>query len=227
MIPRHSAGTIEAMRPVGAFVADVLTQVSEVAKPGANLLELDAFAHDLIHRSGATSCYIDYHPQAGDLLSLDFAVSLGGWVADSALSLVVGGQGSREDQRLIDTCEQALIAGIEAAQPGNRLGDISAAIGAVSKAAGYLVNTDFGGHGVGRTMHEDPSIPNDGTPGTGPVLKPGMVFAIEPWLMHSTDEIYTAEDGWTLMSADGSRSAHVEHTVAITKNGPLVLTERS
>lgn len=256
MIPRHSAGTIEAMRPVGAFVADVLTQVSEAAKPGANLLELDEFAHDLIRRSGANSCYIDYHPsfggspfgkvictsvndaalhglprdyslQSGDLLSLDFAVSLGGWVADSALSLVVGGHGSREDNRLIDTCEQALIAGIEAAQPGNRLGDISAAIGAVSKAAGYLVNTDFGGHGVGRSMHEDPSIPNDGTPGTGPVLKPGMVFAIEPWLMHSTDEIYTAEDGWTLMSADGSRSAHVEHTVAITKNGPLVLTERS
>ena len=120
-----------------------------------------------------------------------------------------------------------MVAGIARAQPGNRLGDISAAIGEVSRAAGYSVNTDFGGHGVGRTMHEDPSIPNDGQPGSGPVLKPGMVFAIEPWLMHSTDEIYTADDGWTLTSADGSRSAHVEHTVAITKNGPLVLTQRS
>ncbi len=135
--------------------------------------------------------------------------------------------GSAADRRLIDTCEEALVAGIAHAQPGNRLGDISAAIGEVSRAAGYSVNTDFGGHGVGRTMHEDPSIPNDGRPGTGPVLKPGMVFAIEPWLMHTTDEIYTADDGWTLTSADGSRSAHVEHTVAITKNGPLVLTQRS
>lgn len=244
------------MRPAGAFVASVLTQVSQAAQPGVNLVELDALAHDLIRQAGATSCYIDYHPSFGgspfgkvictsvndaalhglphdytlvngDLLSLDFAVSLQGWVADSALSMIVGGGGSAEDQRLIETCEQALEAGIAAAVPGNRLGDISATIGAVSKAAGYLVNTDFGGHGVGRTMHEDPSIPNDGTPGTGPVLKPGMVFAIEPWLMHSTDEIYTAEDGWTLMSADGSRSAHVEHTVAITKEGPLVLTQRS
>lgn len=244
------------MRPVGAFVAGVLTQVSHAAKPGVNLLELDAMAHDLIRHAGATSCYIDYHPsfggspfgkvictsvndaalhglphdytlQSGDLLSLDFAVSLEGWVADSALSMIVGGEGDPRDQRLIDTCEEALAAGIAHAIPGNRLGDISAAIGAVSKAAGFSVNTDFGGHGVGKTMHEDPSIPNDGQPGTGPVLKPGMVFAIEPWLMHTTDEIYTAEDGWTLMSADGSRSAHVEHTVAITKDGPLVLTERS
>ena len=244
------------MRPVGAFVAGVLTQVSRAAKPGVNLLELDAMTHDLIRLAGATSCYIDYHPsfggspfgkvictsvndaalhglphdytlQSGDLLSLDFAVSLEGWVADSALSMIVGGEGDPRDQRLIDTCEEALAAGIAAATPGNRLGDISAAIGAVSKAAGYTVNTDFGGHGVGKTMHEDPSITNDGQPRTGPVLKPGMVFAIEPWLMHTTDEIYTAEDGWTLMSADGSRSAHVEHTVAITKDGPLVLTERS
>ncbi len=244
------------MRPAGAFVASVLTQVSQAATPGTNLLELDALAHDLIREAGATSCYIDYHPSFGgspfgkvictsvndaalhglphdyrlvdgDLLSLDFAVSLRGWVADSALSMIVGGQGSAADQRLIDTCEEALVAGIARAQPGNRLGDISAAIGEVSRAAGYSVNTDFGGHGVGRTMHEDPSIPNDGRPGSGPALKPGMVFAIEPWLMHTTDEIYTADDGWTLKSADGSRSAHVEHTVAITKNGPLVLTQRS
>lgn len=256
MIPRHSETTLEEMRPAGAFVARVLTEVSKAATPGVNLLELDALAHDLIRGAGATSCYLDYHPsfggspfgkvictsvndaalhglphdyalESGDLLSLDFAVSLNGWVADSALSMMVGGQGTPADRRLIDTCEKALAAGIQAAVPGNTLGDISAAIGALSRSAGYRVNTDFGGHGVGRTMHEDPSIPNDGRPGSGPTLKPGMVFAIEPWLMHTTDEIYTAEDGWTLKSADGSRSAHVEHTVAITKNGPLVLTERS
>jgi methionyl aminopeptidase len=256
VIPRHSRATLDQMRPVGAFVADTLTEVSRLATPGTNLLELDAFAHELIRGAGATSCYIDYHPSfggspfgkvictsvndaalhglphdyrlvEGDLLSLDFAVSLGGWVADSALSIIVGGTGEDADQRLIDTCEEALRAGIAAAVPGHRLGDISAAIGAVSTAAGFQVNTDFGGHGVGRTMHEDPAIPNNGRAGTGPVLKPGMVLAIEPWLMHGTDEIYTAEDGWTLKSADGSRSAHVEHTVAITTAGPLVLTQRA
>lgn len=255
MIPRHSEARIEEMRPVGAFVGSVLSALQSAAKPGVSLVELDALAHDMIRQVGATSCYIDYHPsfggspfgkvlctsvndaalhglpydynlQAGDLLSLDFAVNLGGWVADSALSLVVGSPSKPEDQRLIDVCEEALKAGINAAVAGNRLGDISHAVGAVAKAHGFAVNTDFGGHGVGRTMHEDPSIPNDGTPGQGPKLKPGMVFAIEPWLMHTTSEIYTDDDGWTLRSADGSRAAHVEHTVVVTKNGPLVLTAR-
>jgi methionyl aminopeptidase len=255
VIPRHSEARIEEMRPVGAFVGSVLSALQSAAKPGVSLLELDALAHDMIRQVGATSCYIDYHPsfggspfgkvlctsvndaalhglpydyslQAGDLLSLDFAVNLGGWVADSALSLVVGSPSNPEDQRLIEVCEEALKAGINAAVAGNRLGDISHAIGTVAKAHGFAVNTDFGGHGVGRTMHEDPSIRNDGTPGQGPKLKPGMVFAIEPWLMHTTSEIYTDDDGWTLRSADGSRAAHVEHTVVVTKNGPLVLTAR-
>ena len=256
MIPRHSRATVNQMRPAGAFVAKVLQTLHDVAKPGVSLLELDAKAHEMITSAGATSCYIDYHPsfggspfgkvlctsvndaalhglpydyalQSGDLLSLDFAVSLNGWVADSALSLIVGEPRDPEDQRLIDTCEAALTAGIAEAVAGNRLGDISAAIGRVSRKAGYLVNTDFGGHGVGRTMHEAPSIPNDGRAGSGPALKAGMVFAIEPWLMRSTSEIYTDTDGWTLRSADGSRSAHVEHTVAITEDGPLVLTKRN
>ncbi len=255
MIPRHSEARIQEMRPVGAFVASVLSALQSAAKPGVSLLELDALAHDMIRQAGATSCYIDYHPsfggspfgkvlctsvndaalhglphdydlQGGDVLSLDFAVNLGGWVADSAVSLIVGSPTNPEDQRLIDVCEEALRAGIAAAVPGNRLGDVSHAIGQVAKAHGFEVNTDFGGHGVGRTMHEDPSIPNDGAPGQGPKLKPGMVFAIEPWLMHGTSEIYTDEDGWTLRSSDGSRAAHVEHTVVVTKNGPLVLTAR-
>lgn len=254
MIPRHSRATIEQMRPVGSFVAEVLAELVETAKPGVNLLELDELAHRRIRESGATSCYIDYHPSFGgspfgkvlctsvndaalhglphdytltdgDLLSVDFAVELGGWVADAARSVIVG-SGHDEDQRLIDATEAALVAGISMALPGNRLGDISAAIGAVSKEWGYPVNTDFGGHGVGRTMHEDPSIPNDGDPGRGPLLKPGMVFAIEPWLMAGTDQIVFDPDGWTLRSADGSRAAHTEHTVVITKDGPLVLTQR-
>lgn len=256
MIPRHSRETLEQMRPAGAFVAGVLSTLASVAKPGVSLLELDELAHRMIREAGATSCYIDYHPsfggspfgkvlctsvndaalhglpydyalRDGDLLSLDFAVSLNGWVADSALSLVVGPSARPEDLSLIHTCEEALRAGISEARPGRHLGDISAAIGEVARAAGYQVNTDFGGHGVGRTMHEDPSIPNDGRRGSGPKLKAGMVFAIEPWLMHHTKEIYTDKDGWTLRSSDGSRSAHVEHTVAVTEDGPLVLTERT
>jgi methionyl aminopeptidase len=255
VIPRHSRDTLEQMRPAGAFVATVLTALKEASKPGVSLLELDELAHQMIRDSGATSCYIDYHPsfggspfgkvlctsvndaalhglpydyalQDGDLLSLDFAVSLHGWVADSAVSLVVGVNADPRDLELIATCEKALEAGIAEARPGRHLGDISAAIGEVAKAAGYTVNTDFGGHGVGRTMHEDPSIPNDGRRGSGPKLKAGMVFAIEPWLMHQTSEIYTDQDGWTLRSSDGSRSAHVEHTVAVTDHGPLILTER-
>lgn len=255
MIPRHSRARVDEMRPVGKFVAQVLSALTQAAKPGVSLLTLDALAHDMIRASGAASCYIDYHPSFGgspfgkvlctsvndaalhglpydysladgDLLSLDFAVNLGGWVADSAVSLIVGSTASPEDQRLIEVCEQALGAGISQAISGKRLGDISAAIGAVARAAGYQVNTDFGGHGVGRTMHEDPSIPNDGTPGTGPRLKPGMVFAIEPWLMHTTSDIYTDADGWTLRSGDGSRSAHVEHTVVVTDGAPLILTAR-
>ena len=239
---------------MGAFVADVLAELVATATPGMNLLELDELAHRRIREAGATSCYIDYHPSFGgspfgkvlctsvndaalhglprdytlhdgDLLSVDFAVELGGWVADSARSVIVG-SASPDDGRLIEATEVALDAGIEQARPGNRLGDIQAAIGAVGARYGYRVNTDFGGHGVGRTMHEEPSIPNDGTPGTGPVLKPGMVFAIEPWFMHGTDELVVDPDGWTLRSADQSRAAHSEHTVAITSTGPLVLTAR-
>ena len=107
------------------------------------------------------------------------------------------------------------------------MGDVSAAIGAVAHAAGLSVNPDFGGHGVGRTMHGDPHVPNDGRAKRGVPLRAGLVFAIEPWFMHTTDRIYTDSDGWTLRSADGSRAAHVEHTVAITESGPVVLTERS
>ena len=242
------------MLPVGAFVAGVLDELVRVAAPGMNLLELDELAHQRIREAGATSCYIDYHPSFGgspfgkvlctsvndaalhglphdytlgdgDLLSVDFAVELGGWVADSARSVIVGTP-RPEDQHLIDATEAALEAGIAMAVSGNRLGDISAAIGEVAKNWGYLVNTDFGGHGVGRTMHEEPSIPNDGQPGRGLRLKSGMVFAIEPWLMASTDQLSFDPDGWTLRSADGSRAAHSEHTVAITDDGPLVLTAR-
>ena len=243
------------MHEAGRFAASVLEATAAATAVGVNLLELDALAHDMIRERGAESCYIDYHPsfgaspfgkvlctsvndaalhglphdyklRDGDVVSLDFAASVDGWVADSALTVIVG-EADPEDVRLIETVEAALAAGIAAAQPGGRMGDVSAAIGKVARAAGYGVNLDFGGHSVGRTMHGDLHVPNDGRPGRGFPLQPGLVFAIEPWLMRGTDRIYTDKDGWTLRSADGSRAAHAEHTVAITADGPRVLTARS
>lgn len=254
VIELKTPSEIEAMRPAGRLVAQVLTALREAADVGVNLLDLDALAHRMIREAGAESCYIDYHPsfgaspfgkvvctsvndavlhglphdyrlRDGDLLSLDFAISLGGWVSDSAISFVVG-EPRPGDLRLIETTERALEAAIGEAVVGRRLGDVSAAIGRVSRGAGYSVNTQFGGHGVGRTMHGEPHVPNDGRAGRGMVLRPGLVIAIEPWLLESTDRIYTDDDGWTLRSADGSRGAHSEHTVAITDDGPVVLTAR-
>lgn len=246
---------IPSMRPAGAFVARVLERLQAEALPGVSLLELDELTHAMIRQEGATSCYIDYHPSfgaspfgrvlctsvndaalhglphdyllaEGDLLSLDFAAEVNGWVADSALSLIVGSAHSPEDSRLIEATRVALEAGMSQAREGRRIGDISAAIGEVARHFGYPVNIEFGGHGVGRTMHEDPSVPNDGRPGRGEKLRAGMVLAIEPWFMATTDHIIVDDDGWTLRSADGSRAAHSEHTVAITSDGPLVLTRR-
>lgn len=252
MIELRTPAEIEQMRPAGRFVARVLQETAAAAKVGTNLLELDRLAHTLIREAGAVSSYLDYHPsfgatpfgkvictsvndavlhglphdyrlRDGDLLTLDFAASIDDWVADSAVSVVVGGPRD-EDLRLIETTRRALAAGIEAARPGGKVGDISAAIAAVAHAEGYSINTQFGGHGVGRTMHGDPHIPNDGRAGRGYPLRPGLVIAIEPWFLKTTDEIFTDPDGWTLRSADGSRGAHFEHTIAITADGPLVLT---
>ncbi|WP_256842506.1 type I methionyl aminopeptidase [Ornithinimicrobium cryptoxanthini] len=255
MIEHFTPREIEAMRPAGRFVADALATLREEVGVGTNLLEIDARATELIAAAGATSCYVDYHPSFGampfgkvictsvndaalhglpfdydlsdgDLLSLDFAVAVDGWVADSAVSFVVG-QARDEDLRLIETTERALAAGIAAMRPGGKLGDVSAAIGEVCRGVGYAVNLQFGGHGVGRTMHGDPHVPNDGRAGRGLKLQPGLVIAIEPWLLAGTDRIFTDADGWTLRSADGSRAAHSEHTVALTADGPLVLTQAS
>ncbi|TCI99470.1 type I methionyl aminopeptidase [Aeromicrobium sp. IC_218] len=254
MIELLTPAQVDQMRPAGRFVASVLTRLTEMADVGVDLLELDAEAHRMIREAGAESCYIDYHPsfgampfgkvlctsvndavlhglphpyklQDGDLVSFDFAASVDGWVSDSAVSVVVG-TARDEDLAIIDTTQRALAAAIDVAQPGNKLGDISAAIGDVCRADGYSVNTQFGGHGVGRTMHGDPHVPNDGRAGRGMKLRPGLVIAIEPWLMAGTDEIVMDPDGWTIRSDDGSRGAHSEHTIAITEDGPLVLTAR-
>ena len=255
MIELRTPAEIEQMRPAGRFVAEVLATLRDETKVGTNLLAIDRRAHDLIRRAGAESCYIDYHPsfgaspfgkvictsindavlhglphdyalRDGDLVTLDFAVAVDGWVADSAVSFIVG-TARDEDLALIDTSERALQAAIDAAVVGNRIGDISAAIAAVGHGDGYSINTDFGGHGVGRTMHGDPHVANDGKAGRGYPLRDGLVLALEPWFLATTDELVTDPDGWTLRSVDGSRGAHSEHTVAITTSGPIVLTDRS
>jgi methionyl aminopeptidase len=246
---------LDEMRPAGIFVGSVLTALSEAADVGVNLLDLDALAHQMIRDRGAESCYIDYHPSFGampfgkvlctsvndavlhglphdyklrdsDLVTFDFAVSVDGWVCDSAVSVVVGTP-RQEDLELIAHAQEALDAAIGVARAGNKVGDISAAIGAVGRSHGLSVNTQFGGHGVGRTMHGDPHIPNDGRAGRGFPLQPGLVIAIEPWFLQTTDEIVMDADGWTIRSADGSRGAHVEHTIAITDGDPIIMTARS
>jgi methionyl aminopeptidase len=253
VIELKTANEIEKMAVTGAFVAETLAALAIDAVPGVNLLQLEHRARDLVEARGATSCYWDYAPsfgrgpfrnviclsvndavlhgmphhyvlRDGDLLSLDFAVSIDGWVADSAVTIIVGHGADVADTELIESTQRALDAGIAAAVPGGRLGDISSAIGDVAAAAGYRVNTEFGGHGLGRTMHEDPHIPNRGRRGRGLVLRPGMTFALEPWWSLASDRLVIDADGWTLRSADGSNTAHSEHTIAITEDGPRVLT---
>ncbi len=244
---------IEAMRAAGRVVATALAEVRKHAAVGVSLIELDEVARAVLAEHGATSPFLNYQPSFahkpfpavicasvndaalhgipgpyeladGDLVSIDFGATLRGWTGDAAISFTVGTP-RPADLRLIDTAERALAAGIAAAVPGGRLGDISAAIGAIARAARYGLHTDFGGHGVGRTMHESPSVPNDGKAGRGLKLDAGLVIAIEPWFMAGGRDSYRVDpDGWTLRSGDGSRAAHVEHTVAITPDGPLILT---
>ncbi len=253
MIQVLSPAQVDAARPAGRFVGAALAQLRDRVRPGTNLLEIDAWARELIDRAGAVSCYVDYAPsfgngpfgkvictsvndavlhglpfdyalRDGDLLTLDFAVGVDGWVADAAVSFVVGERVDPDDQQMIETTRRALAAGIAQARPGRRVGDISHAIGTVLTGAGYRVNSEFGGHGVGSTMHQDPHVPNDGRPGRGRRLKPGMLLAIEPWVMADTHQLVMDPDGWTLRSATGCRAAHSEHTVAVTRDGPVVLT---
>ncbi|MGW4849228.1 type I methionyl aminopeptidase [Nocardia brasiliensis] len=252
MVELKTPDEIARMRVTGQFVAEVLAELRLLAKIGVNLLELEAHVRERIRRRGAQSCYWDYAPsfgrgpfrntvclsvndavlhglpfdyrlRDGDVLTMDLAVGIDGWVADAATTIVVG-TADEADLRLIRATEDALAAAIAVALPGKHIGDISAAISAVARDYGYPVNTEFGGHGLGRTMHEDPHVANHGRAGRGYRLRPGLVIAIEPWFARTTDRIVTDPDGWTLRSADGSRTAHSEHTVAITESGPQVLT---
>ncbi len=237
VIELRTPGEIDAMRAAGAVVADVLDAVQAAAAPGVRLSRLDAVARQVLADAGAGSPFLGYAPQPttppfpgvvclsvndvalhgiptpqeledGDLLSVDAGATLDGWVGDAARTFPVGTP-RPEDLALVATTARAL----------------AAAIGAVGRAGGCGINTDQGGHGVGRAMHEAPSVPNEGRAGRGLPLRPGLVIAIEPWFLAGGSDDYRVDaDGWTLRSADGSRAAHVEHTVAVTADGPRVLT---
>lgn len=253
MVELKTPDEIERMRAAGRVVAEALAAVRKEAAVGVTTRELDAIAREVFAAAGATSLFDGYQPgfagspfrgvictsvndavlhglpndvplADGDLLNVDCGAGLHGWCGDAAVSFVVGTP-RIEDLELIATTERALAAGIAAAQPGARLGDIGHAIATIGRAAGLGTNLDFGGHGIGRTMHEDPHLPNSGQPGRGLRLRPGHVIAIEPWFWHGATSVYVIDDdGWTLRSADGTRGAHAEHTVAITPTGPQILT---
>ncbi|PBC60266.1 type I methionyl aminopeptidase [Streptomyces sp. Tue6028] len=255
MVELKTDTSMDEMYEAGQVVGRALTAVREAAAVGVSLLELDEVAHQVLRDAGASSPFLGYRPsfaptpfpavicasvndaivhgvpdhyrlRDGDLVSIDFGAELNGWVGDSAISFVVG-TARAADVRLVETAERALAAGIEAAVVGNRIGDIAHAVGTVCRAAGYGIPDGFGGHGVGRRMHEDPPVPNEGRPGRGLPLRHGMVLAIEPMLIGGgTDGYHAAPDGWTLRTNDGSRAAHAEHTVAITDAGPRILTAR-
>ncbi|CAL9289297.1 type I methionyl aminopeptidase [Streptomyces sp. SudanB182_2057] len=255
MVELKTETSIDAMHAAGRVVGRALTAVREAARVGVTLLELDEVAREVLREAGATSPFLGYRPsfaptpfpavicasvndaivhgiptdyrlRDGDLLSVDCGAVLDGWAGDSAISFVVG-RPRPADLRLIETAERALAAGIAAAVVGNRIGDIAHAVGRVCRTAGYGIPQGFGGHGVGRRMHEDPEVPNEGRPGRGLPLRAGMVLAIEPMLIASGEDGYhEAPDGWTLRTDDGSRAAHTEHTVAITESGPRILTAR-
>ncbi|MEW9527242.1 type I methionyl aminopeptidase [Microbispora sp. NPDC049125] len=253
MVEIKSDDALAVMREAGRVVARALTAVREAAAVGVRLRDLDEAARAVLDAAGARSPFLGYRPsfaptpfpgvictsvndaivhgvpgdyriKDGDLLGVDCGAELDGWTGDAAVTFTVGTP-RPADLQLVETTRRALDAGIAAAAVGNRVGDISHAIGAVARAAGYGMPRDFGGHGIGRRMHEDPAVPNDGRPGRGYPLRHGLALAIEPMMMAGGGNRYRTDgDGWTLRTTDGSRAAHMEHTVAITEAGPQVLT---
>jgi methionyl aminopeptidase len=247
VIIRKSKAEIEAMGRAGRVVADTLRSLGERIRPGVTTRELDQAAEDYIRSQGGVPTFKgyrgfpaaicvspnsmvvhgipgDYRLGEGDVLSIDVGVTLDGFVADSAFTFAVGD--IRDDaRRLLDVCQAALDAGIAEATAGNHVQDISHAVQRTTEEAGFSVVRSLVGHGIGRSMHEEPQVPNFGEPGRGPVLAPGMTLAIEPMINAGGPDVWVADDHWSISTDDGSLSAHFEHTVAVTDNGPLVLTK--
>jgi methionyl aminopeptidase len=246
MIIRKSANEIEKMAAAGRIVAETIAHVGEQLEPGVTTRELDRIAEEVIRSHGgiptsqgyrgypAAICISpnamvvhgipgDYEVRDGDLITIDVGVTLDGYITDSAYTFPVG-EVSDEAQRLLDAGREALQAGIAQARPGNRVGDISSAVQQHVEGAGFSVVRSLVGHGVGRSYHEDPHIPNFGAPGRGPILAEGMTLAIEPMITAGRPEVFVHEDEWSISTEDGSLAAHFEHTVAITAAGPRILT---
>jgi methionyl aminopeptidase len=240
---------IEQMRKANMLVADVLAELTEMVRPGITTAELDAAAERLVRAAGAEPAFKGYrgYPATlcasvndevvhgipanralveGDIISLDMGVKLDGFYGDSAVTVPVGAIGD-DVQRLLTVTREALQMGIAQVKPGGRVSDIGHAIQEHVEAAGFSVVREFVGHGIGVQLHEEPQIANYGEPGRGPRLAEGMVLAIEPMVNMGRPAVKVLRDGWTAVTRDGSLSAHFEHTVAVTKDGPLVLTERS
>ncbi|MGZ5290621.1 MAG: type I methionyl aminopeptidase [Actinomycetota bacterium] len=251
MIIRKSSDELQKMRRSGAITAETIEAVVDAVRPGVTTDELDAIAERRIRDAGAVPSFLGYRGftkticasvndeivhgipsnervlREGDLLSLDFGAIFEGFHSDSAVSLFVGGQApSEEAARLVKVTEACLDAAIAKIQPGGRLSDIGHAIESVAEPAGFGIVREYGGHGIGRALHEDPFIQNWGPAGRGPDLRPGLVVAVEPMLTLGGEGTRQLADGWTVVTADGSLSAHFEHTVAVTEDGPEVLTGR-
>ena len=248
MIIKKTVREIELMRTAGKIVALAHQEVRKHIAPGVSTLELDQIAERVIRENGATPSFKGYGgfpgsicasinevvvhgiPKAstilksGDIISIDIGACYKGYHGDSAWTYPVG-EISESDQNLMDVTLNALYKGLEKAKPNNRLSDISAAIGEYAKSFGYGVVEDFTGHGVGKSLHEDPAIPNYGIPNMGPVLQPGMTLAIEPMINAGTKSVKVCSDGWTTITRDGKKSAHFEHSTLITDEGYEILTK--
>lgn len=248
MVVLKTSRELRLMREAGAIAAGALKAAGDAVEPGITTYELDRIAHKFIKDAGAYPTFLGYNGypaaacisindvvihgipskkqtvKAGDIVSIDIGATFNGYVGDNAATFAAG-EISPEAKRLSDTTREALYKGIEAAVAGNRLGDIGYAVQSYCEERGYSVVRTFTGHGVGTQMHEDPSVPNFGTPGRGLRLVPGMTIAIEPMINMGTHEVKQLSDGWTIKTKDGKLSAHFEHTIAITADGPVILTK--
>jgi methionyl aminopeptidase len=246
VITRKTPAQIALMRKAGLVVAEMHAKCTEAARPGATTLDVDKVAREVLDRRGARSNFLGYHGfpavictspndvivhgipgdyrlEEGDILSIDAGAIIEGWHADAAITIPIG-EVDEEARRLMDVTRRSLEASITQIVAGNHLGDVGAAVEAVAVEAGFTVVREYVGHGIGTAMHEEPPVPNYGQPGRGVRIKEGYVLAIEPMVNQGKPETETLDDGWTVVTRDGSLSAHFEHTIAVTDHGPEVLT---